>query len=164
MNVHATPGLRCSLRPQAIPVACGICAASEICGGKAEHAVGYVPAVGMAPPVHDHLLEEFVAEGSHADELAVVRGEPVVGEVEAAHDTDDRGFLPRERRDGADLTLPLEVPEPLRRPPGEQHVAHEMTVELGVGFGGWVVGRRAGYRSKFRHLVLPAALAAQPTE
>ena len=34
---------------------------------EAEHAVGDAPAVGMAPPVHDDLLEELVAERGHAD-------------------------------------------------------------------------------------------------
>ena len=91
------------------------------------------PPSGWPSPVLDHLLEEFVAERRHADEFAVVGREPIVREVEGAHDADDRGFLPGERRDRGDLALPLEVPEALRRPAGEEHVGHEMTVELGVG-------------------------------
>ena len=160
MNVHATPGLPCSFEAPGDPGGVRNLRTEGDLRWEAEHAVGDAPAVGMAPPVADDLLEELVAERGHAEELAVVGGEPVVGEVERPHDADDRGFLPGERRDRGDAALALEVPEPLGRPPGEQHVLHEVTGELGVGFGDAAVGRRRGYRSKFGHRSrgAPAAL------
>jgi hypothetical protein len=119
--------------------------------GEAEDAVGDVAAVGVAPPVHHHLLEELVPEGGHPHELAVVGREPVVGEVERPDDPDDGRLLAGERGHREDAALALEVPEPLRRPARDQHVFEEMTVELGVGSGAWAVGRRAGCRSQFGH-------------
>ena len=137
-------------------------------GWEAEHAVGDAPAVGMTPPVADDVLEELVAERRHAEELPVVGGEPVVGEVEGPDDPDDGGLLAGERGDRGDAALPLEVPEPLGGPPREQHVRHEMPVEpgveLGVGPGGPAVRRRARCRSKFGHLETPAPLAGEPTD
>ena len=164
MNVHTTPGSPRSCSPHASPAAWGSCVPSEICDGQAAHAVGDAAAVGMAAPVHDELLEELVAERAEAEWLAVVGDEPVGGEVEGADDPDDGGLLAGERGDGGDATLALEVPEPLGRPPREEHVGHEMTVELGVGPGSPAVRRRARCRSKFGHLETPAPLAGEPTD
>ena len=66
------------------------------------------------------MLEVVVAERHEPDEVAVVGREPIGGEVEAPHDADDRGLLAEDRRDRGDAALALQVPQPLRRPPGER--------------------------------------------
>ncbi len=96
------------------------------------HVVGDAAAIGMAAPVHEELLDELVAERAVPGGVAVVGDEPVGGEVEAPHDADHRGFLARERGDGREAALALQVPHPLRQPPCEQEVGHERLGEARV--------------------------------
>ena len=99
---------------------------------EAAHAVGDAAAVGMPAPVDDELLHELVTERADAGDVAVVGHEPVGGEVERAHHADDRCLLAGERRHRGEPALPLQVPEPLGRPPGEEEVAHEHRGELRI--------------------------------
>src|SRR5262249_12627482 len=112
---------------------------------ETEHTVGHASAVGMPAPVRDHLFEELVAQRGHAELLAVIGDDPVVREIERAHDTDTRRFLSGERRDRGDATLALQVPQPLRRAPREQHVLHQEPVEVAVA------GARAARKSLGGH-------------
>jgi hypothetical protein len=107
----------------------------------------------VASPVDDDLFEELVAERGHAELLAVVRHQPVVREIERTHDADDCGFLAGERGNRGDLPLPLQVPQPFRRAPGDEHVFHQDLMEFGIGRS---AGGRALCLSQLGHVATPA--------